>query len=138
MARSRFTMSASVGVCTRPSDSTLRIEPAFVVAARVAFMPTSQSASLRARAAASSGCICSSSRSASNASLMAFWVMELNQARRTGFSRAAFGAVSRISLKMSSPSRPASQALTITSTSGRFMRAWRPFSALAALASRGW
>ncbi len=133
IARSRFTISASVGVCTRPSDSTLRIEPAFVVAARVAFMPTSQSASLRARAAASSGSICSSSRSASNASRIAFWVIELNQARRTGFSRAAFGAVSRMSLKMSSPSRPASQALTITSTSGRFIRAWRRLQGLGGL-----
>ena len=62
MARSRFTISARVGVCTRPSESTLRTEPALVVAARVAFMPTSQSASLRARAAASSGRMASSSR----------------------------------------------------------------------------
>ena len=81
MARSRLTISASVGVWTRPSDSTLRVEPTFVVAARVAFMPTSQSASLRARAAASSGRIASSSRSAAKASLMAPAVMELNQAR---------------------------------------------------------
>ena len=109
-----------------------------MVAARVAFMPTSQSASLRARAAASRGCIASSSRSASKASRMAFWVIELNQARLTGFSRAALGAVSRISLKISSPSRPASQALMIASTSGRFIRAWRPLRVLPARVSRAW
>ncbi len=133
-----MTISASVGVWTRPSDSTLRTEPALVVAARVAFMPTSQSASLRARAAASSGFMASSSRSASKASRMALAVMELNQARFTGFSRAAFGAVSRISLKMSSPSRPASQALTIRLTSSRFISAWSDLSCFPARASRGW
>ena len=133
-----MTISASVGVWTRPRDSTLRAEPTFFVAARVAFIPTSQSASLRARAAASSGRIASSSRSAAKASLMAPAVMELNQARLTGFSRAALGAVSRMSLKMSSPSRPASQALTIWSTSSRFIRAWSDLSCFAARASRGW
>ncbi len=109
-----------------------------MVAARVAFIPTSQSASLRARAAASRGCIASSSRSESNASRMAFCVIELNQARLTGFSRAAFGAVSRISLKINSPSRPASQALMIASTSGRFISAWSDFSVLPARVSRAW
>ena len=59
---------ARVGVCTRPSDSTRRMEPARVVAARVPFMPTSQSASLRARAASSSGFISLSGRSALKAS----------------------------------------------------------------------
>ena len=93
MARSRPTISARVGVCTRPSESTLRAEPAFVVAARVAFMPTSQSASLRARAAASSGRIASSSRSASKASRMAPAVIELNHARLTGLSRALRGGL---------------------------------------------
>ncbi len=138
MARSRLTISASVGVWTRPRESTLRTEPALVVAARVAFMPTSQSASLRARAAASSGCMASSSRRASKASRMAPAVMELNQARLTGFSRAAAGAVSRISLKISSPSRPASQALTIWSTSARFISACSALSCLPARVSRGW
>ncbi len=133
-----MTISARVGVCTRPSDSTLRIEPALVVAARVAFMPTSQSASLRARAAASRGSIAASSRSEANASLIAFWVIELNQARLTVLPWAALGAVSRMSLKISSPSRPASQALMMTSTSGRFISAWSDFSVLFARASRGW
>ena len=55
--------SARVGVCTRPSEQHLADEPILVVAARVAFMPTSQSASQRARAASSSGRISSSSRS---------------------------------------------------------------------------
>ena len=138
MARSRFTISARVGVCTRPSESTLRTEPALVVAARVAFMPTSQSASLRARAAASSGRMASSSRSASNASRMADCVIELNQARLTGLARAASGAVSRMSLKMSSPSRPASQALMIRSTSVRAMSWWSALSCFAARGSRAW
>ena len=36
-------MSASVGVCTRPMDSTCRRWPYFRVYRRVAFMPSSQS-----------------------------------------------------------------------------------------------
>ena len=48
-------------------------------------MPTSQSASERARAASSSGCISVSSRRWSNASLIAFCVIDENHARRTGF-----------------------------------------------------
>jgi hypothetical protein len=56
MARSRSTMSASVGVCTRPSDHTPRLPArcATSVCARVAFRPTSQSASERERAASRS------------------------------------------------------------------------------------
>jgi hypothetical protein len=47
---------------------------------------------------------------------MARRVIDENHARRTGF---ATPDVCMISLKMSSPSRPASQALTTTSTSLR-------------------
>ena len=92
-----------------------------VVAARVAFMPTSQSASLRARAASSSGCIWSSSRRCAKASVIAFWVIELNHARLTGFARRGLRRRLQMSLKISSPSRPASQALTMTSVVAALM-----------------
>ena len=111
-----------MGVCTRPSDSTRRIEPAFVVAARVPFMPTSQSASLRARAASSRSRISLSGRSDEKASRMAALVIDENHARSTGFSRAASDALCRMSLKISSPSRPASQAFTMVVTSLRAIR----------------
>ncbi len=69
---------------------------------------------------------------------MAWAVMDENHARFTGFSRAFFGAVSRMSLKMSSPSRPASHALTITSTSSDVMYLWSALSCLPAFTSRAW
>ena len=55
------------------------------MAARVAFMPTSQSASFRERAAASSRFISSPGRSSPKASSIAFRVIELSQSRSTGF-----------------------------------------------------
>ncbi len=60
ISRSRRTIIASVGVWTRPSETTppTQARPR-IVAARVAFMPTSQSASERERAAASNGSSCS-------------------------------------------------------------------------------
>ena len=55
-----------------------------MVAARVAFMPTIQSASERDRAAASSVASCSAGRSSPNASLIAAVVIELSHSRSTG------------------------------------------------------
>ena len=86
MSSSRRTTSARVGVCTRPSETApsnaarRRIE-----AARVAFMPTSQSASERDRAACSSCSISSPGRSRAKASWIAFFVIEFSHKRRTGF-----------------------------------------------------
>ena len=134
ISRSRRTIIARVGVCTRPSETGERGEPMRVVAARVAFMPISQSDSERERAASSSGRSSESSRRCSNASRMADFVIEENQARRTGFSTLA---VCRMSLKMSSPSRPASQALTRPSMSLRRIAACRLLSCFPAFASRG-
>ena len=55
ISSSRRARIASVGVCTRPSDTApSNDERSRIVAARVAFMPTIQSASDRERAAASS------------------------------------------------------------------------------------
>ena len=48
-------------------------------------MPTTQSASERERAAASSDSISSPGRSRANASTIAFFVIELSHSRRTGF-----------------------------------------------------
>ena len=80
----------SVGVCTRPRETAPsnaarnRIE-----AARVAFIPTTQSASERERAASSSGFISSPGRRLSKASVMARFVMEESQSRSTGLSTSA-------------------------------------------------
>ena len=63
----------------RPGTEMERLE-----AARVAFIPTSQSASERERAASSSSFISSPSRSEANASSIAFFVIELSQSRLTG------------------------------------------------------
>ena len=55
ISSSRRAMIASVGVCTRPSETApSNEERSRIVAARVAFMPTIQSASERERAASSS------------------------------------------------------------------------------------
>ena len=54
ISSSRRAISASVGVCTRPSETApSNEERSRIVAARVAFMPTIQSASERERAASS-------------------------------------------------------------------------------------
>ena len=119
---SRRTRIASVGVCTRPSETTVLPNAARprIVAARVAFMPTSQSASERERAAASSGRELAAPAAG---------------ARRPGGSRPSSSTRTRRaaparpscrprrarSAKISSPSRPASQAFTISSMSSRFM-----------------
>ena len=61
-------MIASVGVCTRPSETApSKEERRRIVAARVAFMPTIQSASERERAACSSRASSAAGRSVANA-----------------------------------------------------------------------
>ena len=60
-----------------------------MLAARVAFMPTSQSASERERAASSSGFISSAGRSAANASEIALFVIDESHRRLTGFCTGA-------------------------------------------------
>ncbi len=71
-------------------------------------MPTSQSASERDLAARSSGAIDSPGRSFSKPSPIACFVMLEIQRRSTGLSTPA---VSQMYAKISSPSRPESQAL---------------------------
>ena len=114
------------------------MDPARVVAARVPFMPTSQSASLRARAASSRGRMSLSGRRLVKASWIAALVIDENQARSTGLARAFSDALCRMSLKMSSPSRPASHALTIPVTSFRAMSLCSDPSCFAARESRAW
>src|SRR6266568_9351193 len=102
-------MMARVGVWTRPSDTApSNDERRRIVAARVAFMPTIQSASERDHAAASSEAIAEPSRSPPNASLIADFVIEFSHRRLTGLRDPAF---SYRYAKISSPSRPASHAL---------------------------
>ena len=110
-----------MGVCTRPSETTVLPNAARprIVAARVAFMPTSQSASERERAAASRGASSLPGRRCPNAWRIASLVMDENQARWTGTP--FLPATSSTYAKISSPSRPASQAFTISSMSSRFM-----------------
>jgi hypothetical protein len=81
-----LTIIASVGVCTRPRETTppTHARPR-IVAARVAFMPTSQSASDRERAAFSSACIWGPGRSLSKPSRIACFVIEEIQSRSTCF-----------------------------------------------------
>jgi hypothetical protein len=90
ISRSRLTIIASVGVWTRPSETTppTQARPR-IVAALVAFIPISQSASERERAAASSGCSSSPGRSLSKPSRIACFVIELTQSRCTGLSMPA-------------------------------------------------
>ena len=82
---------ASVGVCTRPSETApSNDERRRIVAARVAFMPTIQSASERERAASSSFSISAPARSRPNASSIACLVIELSHRRWTGSFEPAF------------------------------------------------
>ena len=79
---SRRARIASVGVCTRPSETApSNDERSRIVAARVAFMPTIQSASERDRAAASSVASSAPGRSSPNASLIASLVIEFSHSR---------------------------------------------------------
>ena len=77
---------ASVGVCTRPSETApSKDDRRRIVAARVAFIPTIQSASERERAASSSWCSSSAGRRCASASRIADSVIEFSQRRSTGF-----------------------------------------------------
>ena len=82
---------ASVGVCTRPSETApSNEERSRIVAARVAFMPTIQSASERERAACSSRAYSCAGCSEPSPSLIAAEVIEDSQSRSTGFFAFAF------------------------------------------------
>ncbi|CAM5188465.1 hypothetical protein CDEF62S_02158 [Castellaniella defragrans] len=92
MRSSRSITMASVGVCTRPTG-VLKKPPSLLlkaVMARVPLMPTSQSASARERAAASSGFMVWLSRRFSKASRMEACVMDRSQRRWTGFLTLAY------------------------------------------------
>ena len=83
---------ANVGVCTRPTG-VLKKPPSLLlkaVMARVPLMPTSQSASARERAAASSGFICVSSRRLAKASRMAACVIDCSHRRWMGLFTPAY------------------------------------------------
>ena len=91
ISSSRRAMIASVGVCTRPSDTApSNEERSRIVAARVAFMPTIQSASERERAACSSSASSEAGRSVANASRIAAFVIDDSHSRRTGSLEPAF------------------------------------------------
>ena len=110
-------MIARVGVCTRPSDTApSNDDRSRMVAARVEFMPTIQSASERDRAASSSRSNSEAGCSVANACLIAAAVIDDSHSRCTGLRDFAF---SYVHAKISSPSRPASHALTTRSTSSR-------------------
>ncbi|MCY1303570.1 hypothetical protein D9M70_532840 [compost metagenome] len=92
MRSSRSATMASVGVCTRPTG-VLKKPPSLLlkaVMARVPLMPTSQSASARERAAASSGLSWTSSRRLAKASRMAAWVIDCSHRRWIGFFTPAY------------------------------------------------
>ena len=119
---SRSTTTDSVGVCTRPT--VVRKKPPSrelnAVMARVPLMPTSQSASERQRAASARPCICSFERSEEKPSRIACGVIDCSHSRCTGLPKGlAAPAYCSIRRKMSSPSRPASQALMSAPTSLR-------------------
>src|SRR5471030_2108300 len=86
--------------------------------ARVPLIPINQSASERQRAASASGSISSSLRRLEKPSRMAPGVIDCSHRRLTGCLALAFCAIRR---KISSPSRPASQALIRVVTSLRLI-----------------
>ena len=91
ISSSRRATIASVGVCTRPSETAPSKElRSLIVAARVAFMPTIQSASERERAASSSCANSSPGRSEASAAFIAALVIEFSHSRLTGFLAFAF------------------------------------------------
>ncbi len=91
ISSSRRAIRASVGVCTRPRETApSKDERSRMVAARVAFMPTIQSASERERAASSSEASSSAGRSRSNASRIACLVIDDSHSRCTDFLAFAF------------------------------------------------
>ena len=91
ISSSRRARIASVGVCTRPSETApSNDERRRIVAARVAFIPTIQSASERERAAASSVARSEPGRSRSNAARIAAGVIEFSHRRSTGLREPDF------------------------------------------------
>ncbi len=91
ISSSRRATIASVGVWTRPSETAPSKElRSLIVAARVAFMPTIQSASERERAASSSAASSSPGRSEASAFFIAALVIEFSHRRLTGFLAFAF------------------------------------------------
>ena len=89
ISSSRRVRIASVGVCTRPSETApSNDERRRIVAARVAFMPTIQSASERERAASSSCFMSSSGRRCASPSRIACFVIDYSHRRSTGLSAA--------------------------------------------------
>ena len=91
ISSSRRATMASVGVCTRPSETApSKEERNRMVAARVAFMPTIQSASERERAASSRLWNSSAGRRPAKASFIAALVIEDSHSRCTGFLALAF------------------------------------------------
>ncbi len=91
ISSSRRARIASVGVCTRPSETAPSNEVRRrIVAARVEFMPTIQSASERERAASSSDFSSLPSRSWPKAFLIAVCVIDDSHSRWTGSLEPAF------------------------------------------------
>ena len=101
---------ASVGVCTRPIE--LLDEPETMARARLAFMPTSQSAFARLSAAAYRLSYSVPSFSSSSPFRMASSVSEEIHRRLNGFVQPRKAYIQR---KISSPSRPASVATMMLS-----------------------
>src|SRR5450830_862553 len=140
---SRSTTTASVGVCTRPT--VVRKKPPArelkAVMARVPLMPTSQSASERLRAALARPAIWLSLRSLSKPSRMAWGVIDCSHRRLTGLPSAWYWppfwppAYCSIRRKISSPSRPASQALMRALTSLRLASLTTAFRRLLVLST---
>ena len=90
ISSSRRATSASVGVWTRPSETApSNAARSRIEAARVAFMPTTQSASERERAAASRLLSSSPGRRRVNASSIALRVIDESHSRSTGLSTPA-------------------------------------------------
>ena len=99
---------ARVGVCTRPQESCALC---LTVSARVAFKPTSQSASALATAASYSFWYSRASLSWAKPWRMALSVTEEIHRRFMGFFTPAFLIIQRAT---NSPSRPASVAITMS------------------------
>ncbi len=91
ISSSRRATIASVGVCTRPSETAPSKElRSRIVAARVAFIPTIQSASERERAASSRRSNSEEGLNEASASRIAALVIEFSHNRLTGFLAFAF------------------------------------------------
>ena len=92
-----------------------------LVSARVAFIPISQSDQARHSAACARPSISEPGTSASKPLRIAAAVIDCSHSRWIGFSTPRYFTTSR---KISSPSRPASQALISRSTSSRCTSFW--------------